>query len=466
MISKLQVNNSIHAFLYSPYYLIMMGAITYLGWMLDQSAIGMAILLIIGGLSLLVNRDFLPVIPAIAFPIFCPSSMDFMDHKTNLIIVVAGACFMSVCFIAHFILFRPKFKLFKLTIPLIMVSVALFAGGLGSISVDSYVSSFAFILALGPLMLLFYYIMMLYFCPTPDVDARKYVCIIMTVLAAILCGEVITFIVRFEKPLIDLIRDPFILGWGNRNTVGLIFTLTIPLTFYLAYCKKHVMAICLYLFAIIQYTLIAIMFTRSGLISCTFVLTLSIIYTFWKGKNKSSLIYAIAIIFALVSIFALMNPDIINAIIMKFKDMANMDSTGRIELYIEAFKLFLADPIFGVGLGYVGNITHKPEFAIYWFHSTIMQVIGSMGIIGIIAYTTLYISRGIQLFKNFSNFNMLLAIAIIGFEAICLIESGTFLPFPTLFLSIFLTAFLEFSNAQESPSTDTIRLVREPITIN
>lgn len=466
MISKLQVNNSIHVFLYSPYYLIMMGVITYLGWMLDQSAIGMAILLIIGGLILLVNRDFLPVIPAIAFPIFCPSTVDFMDHKMNLMIVVAGACFMSACFIAHFILFRPKFKMFKLTIPLILVSGALFAGGIGSIGVDSYVSSLAFILALGPLMLLFYYIMMLYFCPTPDVDAKKYVCILMSVLACVLCAEVLTFIIRFEDPFVDLIRNSFILGWGNRNTVGLIFTLTIPLTFYFAYSTKQIMAICIYLLAILQYSLVAFMFSRAGLISCTFVLALSIIYTLWKGKSKSALIYALAIVASTVSLYTIIYPEIITSLIAKFSDIANLDSTGRVELYFESFKLFIANPIFGAGLGYVGNITHKPEFAIYWFHSTIMQVMGCMGIIGIIAYTTLYISRGIQLFNNFSNFNMIMAIAIIGFEAICLIESGTFLPFPTLFLTIFLTAFLEYSNSQESSSTDTIRLVREPITIN
>ena len=80
-----------------------------------------------------------------------------------------------------------------------------------------------------------------------------------------------------------------------------------------------------------------------------------------------------------------------------------MGDSGRIKLFKEAWELFKAHPIFGVGKGYVGTGTPTNEIGIYWFHSTFFQVIASMGIVGLMAYVYYYWARLKILFSNIKN---------------------------------------------------------------
>ncbi|MGI6522756.1 MAG: O-antigen ligase family protein [Christensenellales bacterium] len=84
------------------------------------------------------------------------------------------------------------------------------------------------------------------------------------------------------------------------------------------------------------------------------------------------------------------------------------EGEARINLYKLAWKNFLEYPIFGKGLAYDGGKYYRPEaWCMYWYHSTIFQILGSLGIVGLIAYTYQEIVRIVTLLKVRSRFNLL-----------------------------------------------------------
>ena len=76
-------------------------------------------------------------------------------------------------------------------------------------------------------------------------------------------------------------------------------------------------------------------------------------------------------------------------------------TSGRDVLYKEAIELFKAHPLFGVGRGYLGPNYKLNSVGVYWFHSTVLQVAATMGIVGLAAYAYYYYVRFAILFKNF-----------------------------------------------------------------
>ena len=425
--------------------------------MYDQSVTGMVALLLIGSVILIVNKDIMPLLPCLIYTIYCTSNNNILSIKSNIIVFVIVCIIFSICLIAHFFIYKPKFKLFKLTIPLILVSMALFLGGIGFLSFTDYLKGITFMLSLGPLLLFLYYFIMLYLSPPSWVNAREYLCYIMVVIGVVVLGQVAIFVIRADLPIIDLIRVTMDVGWGNRNGIAMTLVLCFPCAFYIAFGRKR-MAVPFYLLSFLMYLTVMFIYSRGGVVASTMTMIALLLYSAIKSPNKRYFVNSLALLMIPISIYAIMNPDVILAIIEKFTSYEGIGSSGRDSLFKEAYKLFIQNPIFGSGVGYVGNIFTVPDFCMYWFHSTLFQVIGNMGLVGIIAYSIFYITRGITMFSSLKPFNILISLAILGFEAHSMVDVGTFNPFPFMFIIIILTAFLEYSNSIDSSSTDTIQL--------
>ena len=109
---------------------------------------------------------------------------------------------------------------------------------------------------------------------------------------------------------------------------------------------------------------------------------------------------------------------------------------------IEDFK---ANPLFGRGIGYMGNrdIHHSAKHTLCWYHCSVIQVIASMGITGVAAYTFLNIQRIRCFIKNISFFSLILFTAFIGLEMMSLVNPGVFAPFPYLMFATIYFAAME-----------------------
>ena len=153
--------------------------------------------------------------------------------------------------------------------------------------------------------------------------------------------------------------------------------------------------------------------------------------------------------------------------IYKFNNIINLlnrlmfqetGDNGRFDLYKEAWQCFIAHPILGVGLGYQGSNYEIRSIAFYFFHSTFFQIIASTGLIGLIAFVYFYFKRYEILIKSLkkSVFAIFSLIAMLGFEAYSMIDTGTFIPFPFMMLIMFLTMILEEDLSTTAPFNDKI----------
>lgn len=443
------VKNSLRRFLYSPAYVLICAIITYFSWMTGNSLLGMALLMLIVTIVLIISQDILPILPCLFFIILTTSNDDILNQDKTWPTMIVLAILLVGGFISHIISYPAKFKFFKLTIPFIAISIALFMGGIGFLSLKQYATGLIFILSLGPCMLLIYYLVLAYTNPPEDIDIKQYICMIMLVLGFLIASQMLTYMIRSGKPLVELLRSDILnIGWTNRDGMAALFVLVPPCCFYMAF-KNKPFAWFYYAIGLVVFGLVFLTTCRSAIVAVVIMMPVLIIYSMIKGANRSQLVIVICVFAILGSIFVLLKTDMIVSIIDKLTS-ASFSTSGRTDLYTEAIANFIKNPMFGNGLGYVGSNWDVPGFCIYWYHSNIFQIIGSMGIVGIIAYTYYYFARAKVMFSNLKRFNMALSFGIITFEIHCILNPETFIPFPFMMIVIVLTAILEYNNAKES----------------
>ena len=180
-----------------------------------------------------------------------------------------------------------------------------------------------------------------------------------------------------------------------------------------------------------------------ALVTAPFVVLL----TLWKAENKweTFIVCAAAVMFVFVAILALYKE--INAMTAQiFVD--GISSNSRVALYLEALECFKNHPLFGVGGGYNGTNfeNHVVEVVFYWFHSTPFEIIGGYGLLGIAAYGYNYYKRikvtTRDMFKD--SFTQFIILSVLGFELYSLVDTGTFVPIPNMFIIFSLMALMEF----------------------
>ncbi len=443
------LKNTSRLSLYTPIFPMICGFVTFFCWMTGNSLLGMTILLLITCVVLIINEDILPVLPCLIYMIFNTSNNNILNEDKTWPVMFVLAILLIGAFISHLISYPIKFKNYKLTLPFFAITIALFAGGIGFLSLKQYLNGIMFILTLGPVMLILYYLIMTYTKPPKDVDYKKYVCYIMITLGFIIVAEMLTHFLRSDRPFVDLLRvDEIPLGWGNRNGIATLLAIIAPCGFYLGFSDKK-FAWLFYTIGLIFYGFIFITFCRSGILSILITFPVLLIYSFTKGANRSQLLISICVLAILISIFILVKKDLIMEAIAHISELT-FTTTGRSNLYEEALVCFIKNPMFGVGMGYVGPNLPLADFCIYWFHNTLLQALASMGIIGVLAYCYYYFVRGKIMFSNFKRFNVSISLGIIAFEIQSLMDAGSFLPMPYVLIVVILTAILEFNNTKES----------------
>lgn len=435
--------------LYSPIYVLICGFVTYFSWMTGNSLLGMTILMLIMCVVLIINEDILPILPCLIYIIFTVSNDNILNEDKTWPVMIVLAILLIGAFISHLISYPIRFKNYKLTIPLAAVTLALFAGGIGYTTFKQYMFGIIFMISLGPCMLIIYYLLRSYTRPPKSIDYKRYTCYIILVLGLLVTAQMVTHFLRVDQSFVEMLRVNVInLGWGNRNGIATLLAISAPTCFYLAFGSKR-FAWMFYAIGLMFYAFIAISFCRSGIFSIAVTMPILLIYSFAKGSNRSQLLITMCVFAIAISSLVLIKMDTITDIINHISDIT-FTTAGRSALYEEALICFLLNPMFGVGMGYTGNNLSLANFCIYWFHCTPLQIIASMGIVGVVAYVYYYFMRGKIMFSNLRRFNITISLGIIAFEIQSMMDAGSFLPFPYILIIVVLTAMLEHNNSQES----------------
>jgi len=359
-------------------------------------------------------------------------------HEKHLWLAIPAA----LGILLHFILFPRKPSVGKTFYPLCAVSLALLLGGVGVIEREEYfnVSSLYFVFFLGIGMIGFYLWMRCHMISTESYDVKERFLEILYVFGIFCAFSILEVSFRFFVGYGELI--PF--SWGNDISEMLLFAIPIP--FYFA--RRH------FYHFFVPFLLYAAMLPAMSLTAVAVgavLLLLGTVYTAVFNRDKRlyaclafSLLLCLAVLCGIY--LNLFNIDRITAF---FENQQN----GRLSLFKEAWERFLSYPLFGAGMG-AGN-TGESVLNGFWTHNYLLQILGSMGIIGALAYGYQFVVRMRLAIKRPSALRLIVLLSYAGIFLASMLQPGEFCPMPYELLAVALFVVLERDDATENPRVST-----------
>ncbi len=363
----------------------------------------------------LVSSKFIPYIPLLAIPV---------------------AAMILRCVIAK-IPFRPGGTF----LGLIFVTAAVLLGGLGSITKEEYFSpwNLYYLTALGFGMVLFY-ILCKKMIPADRYEESKKLFIGILYGVSLFCCFLIIhiFIVNLQEVLYtgripaELEDNPL------RNLVSTMLVITMPSVFYFARKNNwHILA------ALLIVGCCFLTGSRGGLMLGGIQFFLGMLYLLVIKKDCRAI--NLAIVFVLI-MFCLFNIErFMSFYAHRISDGMVKKDEKRTLLILRGIEDFRNAPFFGKGIGYTGNYdlyTPKP-FEMSWYHNAPVQVMASMGILGIAAYVYQLVTRVTVLFRKIDRTMPIFTLCFIGVCLVSLIEPAEFSPIPFGMLTLFMFLLLD-----------------------
>ncbi|MBE6602756.1 MAG: O-antigen ligase family protein [Ruminococcaceae bacterium] len=359
--------------------------------------------------------------------IFCYDSFSvFVRYIWLLPVVLLG---MTVYLMRK----KPRFSWGASALSLVAVSVATLLGGVGMISFADYFrpASLAFMAGLGPGLIFSYWIVKNELKTGEDRDAfmRDLLYWGMTA-AAIVFWYMVPFVIE-----VGSIFSYEVPQWSNNISTMLMIALPAALA-----QKNRGFRHYLLLFFMFAATLLA--GSRGGQLLVGIELVACCLWAWLQEENRVKKICSgvcficICAVAAGLLILLYYNPDIVN--------FTGKDEV-RWKLFARGLENFRENPLFGSGLGYRGNadLFSGKQGTINWYHIFISQVVGGLGIAGILAwgyqlYTRACLSRRVWRTTDFG-----FALCYFGLLLMSMVNPGEFCPVPYAFLAVCFFAAIE-----------------------
>ena len=234
-----------------------------------------------------------------------------------------------------------------------------------------------------------------------------------------------------EGSSIILNRALLSLAWGVPTITGAVMALAIPAALYLARARRFPILSCLC--ALTFLGAIFVINTRSALLFGGIVFVIGIIICCFKNKNKiANRIFALSLVgigvFGLLAfLFTSENP---SQAIQRLVDIIRLDFLlddgaspfqifgDRARIWLGGLKDFISAPLFGVGFSVGRDMSGLyPSMNVNIFdimyHNIIVEFLGSMGIVGIIAFL-FHLKHGVELTLRKFDWNRILILLVPG----------------------------------------------------
>ena len=429
-------------FAYTDFYLAAFAAIVFIGWTTESAEFGFVALIALTCLSLVLLDDILPL----TAPLFYAMCMIFTDKVEDFIFM--WPTFIPLGLAMVFFLVRNAKRVRRpgsMTVPQIAVSVALIIGGAGVVTAADYLKALPNTLFLGIGVLAVYLLIYCYAARDDKRDVGLYFSKMLMWFGFAVLAEMAVWYIRADLAPADWGKVARDFGWGIENNAATILSLSAPMCFYLAtrYRWGGVYALC----GAAQYIGVILSYSRGGILMAAFTAPVCVVLGLVKATDKKRMGIAYALIIAaLIVCFGVYFGEIEAAIKSLFDQ--GFGPSHRDILYAEAWDLFTAHPFLGVGLGFYGNNFDINTMQFYWFHSTLFQVLANMGVVGLAAYVFYYIARFRTIRRLRNPFNLFTLVAWLGFEGYSMMDTGTFVPFPTMTLVLVTAGIAELVSSR------------------
>ena len=363
--------------------------------------------------------------------------------------LIAGAIPVFGGMIYNIVKQKKRISKNKSIFSILAVSIAVSVGGIGSISSAEYfeLGNMYYVVFLGfGMLLLCTFLYVLWEGEDNEKLRAEFtdaLCYSGIFLAFVMLLYYLLNLSEFTKTLqiVEVLaHNPF------RNVAVSYYLLTMPFAFY----KSRQNAAYL-LGGIFIYAACLISGSRMGLLFGSVEFLVCMVYFIIIVKKRKWL-YATAFLLMLAAVVA-MREELLYFYLGREEFDYGFINLGesRFEMFRRSVPDFLSNPVFGRGLGYTGNEDcYMPgSFEMNWYHNFICQIVGSLGIVGILAYSyQFYVRLGLILEKP-SPFGWLVCLMYMGAFLSSITDTGIFTPFPTVFL--LNCAFLILGKADTKP---------------
>ncbi len=346
--------------------------------------------------------------------------------------------------IYHFARFRHPVKLGHTFYGLVAVSIALVMGGAGVISDKEYtsMSSLFYMISLGVGMTVGYVIIKQQIDHAKDdVGDRLVESMVYAAIFAAIQVFLLTYFscVRAGDGFAEFFKKTFSLNQGYyfqaSNNLATHLMIYMPFLFYRVKQKKHIYIPWLVVI------LVALFMTKSrgGLVMGAAEVAVCVVVYSLYIKNKT--LKKIILIAACVAVVA----GIAAVIYMAVSGELFSKGEARYRLIIRSIEDFFGNPVFGQGIGSTKNndIYNGKPGTMCWYHMWIPQVYGSMGLLGIVAYTFQMHGRLWVTLQKRTLRGVTYALSYVGLLLMSMVNPGEFCPFPYGVLAILAFIMVE-----------------------
>ena len=281
----------------------------------------------------------------------------------------------------------------------------------------------------------------------PRKETFKYLANCFVALSILLLAELVS---KYFDPQVfsgwQIDRDYITFGWGVRNTMGMMLLLCVPSVMYLASLYKRGYLLFCYSFVILAGCLLSM--SRQTILGAVIIYPICLYMLFrhskYRAVNAALLAVAAVAVLAVIIIFRDLVSDIIKSAYEGMFLNGELDGSGRIELYIFAAMDFSKAPLFGAGffnetmLNYMDTTVSGLGINLHFYHNTILQMMASCGIVGLVCYTVhravtvMCLCRGINRYKSY------IAVTILVILLLSLLDIHMLDIFPTFIYSYLL----------------------------
>ena len=419
----------------------------------NQEIIGTVIFVYITSVVMLLSSRLtdamLPALLICVFSTRCYNSADaFFALVPYFIPPVVGV-------ILHFVLYakRLRFTAGPSLLGLCAVTLSVTLGGLGTITASEYFAggSLFYVFALGIGMVLFY---LLVKANTDENSARDVVRSVY-VMGLFACFCVLRFYAEAWETVI--VAKEFV-EFQSSNNLATLLMIAMPMPLF--YASRRYVDI---LSVVLMYVCVILSGSRGGLLMGTaeFIL-IFFAFAIYEKRIFNRILYALLGLGFVITIVKLV-PEIaafckidlgstedgashsLTDYIAKLKEYFLRDGESRMTLLERVKDDFKSNPVFGVGIGYQGNtdVYNPVKGAMNWYHMWFAQVIGGLGVVGILAYGYQLVGRVIVFCKNRSLLHFTFLMSYVGLFLMSQVNPGEFCPMPYAALPMTYFALME-----------------------
>lgn len=430
-----RITDTTEAFWNSPYYFPVTLAVTAVSLLTGNVVPSTVALALLCGWMLMFCRDIL----AAATPFLMVFLLSTVKYDSLAVFLPCAplAVLPIGGLLVHFLRWRAPITVGRSGPGLAAVSIATLLGGLGTIPAKEYFSPLSLYYTLGlGLGLLVTYVLLRSDLAAPrlyDLLQRLMQMLYTLGLAMVLAigcfymGHWAEFAKSWEIPPILF-----------RNFAATVLVSTLPAAFYMARRSRlHLMGVLLWA--------LALFFTgsRTALLFGSVMMLLGMLYLV-RWKKLPLWIFFAVLVTAAVAVL-LFGQQIYELFFGCRGDMDFINPhESRWALLTRGLQDFLHHPVFGVGLGNQKNhdiFTGVPGSMVF-YHNSLLQILGSMGLMGLAAYGTLLWGR-VRLLLRGGEAAHLVGLFYLGMQLTSLTNPGLFCPLPSAMLTVLVFAVLE-----------------------